>query len=66
MANTTLEEAVRFLSVHTMKMNLESKKWHFTVREVDTMLKKTKADTIEFHMLNIIRQHAINSNKQKV
>ncbi len=63
MAKKTIKEAVKFLVVETMKINTESAKWKFKAEDIEKEMETTNQNTIEYHMLTIMRNNALNANK---
>jgi hypothetical protein len=66
MAKKTIQEAVKFLVVETMKINTESAKWKFKAEDIEKVMAVTKQNTIEHHMLTIMRNNALNADKPQV
>ena len=66
MAKKTIKEAVNFLVTETMKINTESAKWKFKVEDIDKVMAVTGQNTIQYHMLTIMRNNALNTNKPQV
>jgi hypothetical protein len=58
MARMTIQEAVKFLVKHTTMINTESAKWKFSVIDIDKQIAVTRINSIEYHMLNIMRNNA--------
>lgn len=63
MAKKTIQEAVKFLVNETMKINTESAKWKFKAEDIEKVMEVTGQNTIEYHMLTIMRNNALNANK---
>lgn len=63
MAKKTIQEAVKFLIKHTMAINTESAKWKFKAEDIEKVMEVTGQNTIEYHMLTIMRNNALNANK---
>lgn len=66
MAKKTIKEAVNFLVTETMKINNESAKWKFKVEDIDKVMAVTGQNTIQYHMLTIMRNNALNTDKSQV
>ena len=66
MAKKTIKEAVNFLVNETMKINNESAKWKFKVEDIDKVMAVTGQNTIQYHMLTIMRNNALNTDKSQV
>jgi hypothetical protein len=63
MAKKTIQEAVKFLVKYTMVINAESAKWKFKAEDIEKVMAVTGQNTIEYHMLTIMRNNALNANK---
>lgn len=66
MAKKTIKEAVNFLVTETMKINNEAAKWKFKVEDIDKVMAVTGKNTIQYHMLTIMRNNALNTDKPQV
>jgi hypothetical protein len=66
MAKKTIKEAVKFLVVETMKINTESARWKFKPEEIEKEMAVTKQNTIEYHMLTIMKNNADSTAQSKV
>jgi hypothetical protein len=66
MAKKTIQEAVKFLVVETMKINTESAKWKFKSEDIEKVMAVTKQNTIEYHMLTIMKNNADSTAQSKV
>lgn len=66
MAKKTIQEAVKFLVKYTMAINAESAKWKFKSEDIEKVMAVTKQNTIEYHMLTIMKNNADSSAQPKV
>jgi len=66
MAKKTIKEAVKFLVVETMKINTEAGKWKFKLEDIEKEMSVTNPNSIEYHMLTIMKNNANGSAQSKV
>ena len=66
MAKKTIKEAVKFLVTETMKINTESAKWKFKAEDIEKEMLVTNPNSIEYHMLTIMKTNADSTAQSKV
>ena len=66
MAKKTIKEAVKFLVTETMKINTESAKWKFKLEDIEKEMAVTNPNSIEYYMLNIMKNNANGTAQPKV
>jgi hypothetical protein len=66
MTKKTIQEAVKFLVKYTLLINSESAKWKFKSEDIEKVMAVTKQNTIEYHMLTIMKNNADSAAQSKV